>query len=192
MTAAARQREGQTALGTLVAHPLRCQLLTRFADRTASTVELAHEMGTDVKVLSYHVRVLAHAGAIEQVRVRRVRGSVETFYRATSLPRFDVAGFAQLSGAERRAFAQHIFSLSAANAAASIEAGTMFERPDGHISRVPLRVDDEGWRKLLAVFDRVLEQVLEIKEESELRLTSGEEEATSVVSFATFFEMPSG
>jgi DNA-binding transcriptional ArsR family regulator len=190
MTAAARRRERQTALGALVAHPLRSELLTRFADRTASTVELANELGVDLKNLSYHVRALARAGAIEPVRERRVRGSVETFYRATSLPHFDTEGFAQLTGDQRRAFAQHILSLSAANAAASIEAGTLFERPDGHISRVPLRVDEEGWQKLLVAFDRLLDEVLEIKEESELRLAAGSEEATSVVSFATFFEMP--
>jgi tRNA dimethylallyltransferase len=53
---------------------LRCNLLLRFADRTASTTELAHELKVDVKLLSYHVRTLVAAGAIEQVRRAQAAG----------------------------------------------------------------------------------------------------------------------
>lgn len=190
MAVAAKRRKADPTLGALVAHPLRCNLLLRFADRTASSVELAHEMRVELSNVSYHVRALLKAGAIEEVSQRQVRGSVETFYRATSSPWFDYEEFAALSGDERRAFAQQVYSLATAAAAASIEAGTLFERADGHISRVPLRVDEEGWSKLLPIFDRMLEEVLEVKEESELRLAASGEEAQSVVAFATFFEMP--
>lgn len=188
--AAARRKSDMTAMGALVGHSLRCRIWTRFAERTASTTELARELREDVPAVSYHVRLLADAGVIEEVSSRRVRGATETFYRATQWPRFDYEGFAALSRAERRAFAEEAFLLAAANFATATETGTLFNRASGHISRVPLRVDEEGWAKLAEIFDRVLEEVLEVKEEAELRLTEDARQPIPVVSFSTFFEMP--
>src|SRR3954451_8230913 len=65
----------------LLGHPLRQRLLGAFGDRTASPKELSDEFGENLARLSYHVKVLADAGAIELIRTARRRGATEHFYR---------------------------------------------------------------------------------------------------------------
>jgi len=67
-----------------LAHPLRRRILrAMIADRgEASPRELASNLEQPLSRLSYHVRVLAHCGALEPTRTRRIRGSTQHFYRA--------------------------------------------------------------------------------------------------------------
>jgi DNA-binding transcriptional ArsR family regulator len=64
-------------------HPLRAAILNALADREASPVELAKEMGESLANVSYHVRELHKLGAVALVRQRQVRGAVEHTYIAT-------------------------------------------------------------------------------------------------------------
>jgi DNA-binding transcriptional ArsR family regulator len=65
-----------------VAHPLRARLLDRLDGAVASPSDLATEFGEPIGNVSYHVRILAKAGAIHQVDARPVRGAIEHFYTA--------------------------------------------------------------------------------------------------------------
>lgn len=49
-----------------------------------SPVELSRRLGIRLGTVAYHVRVLAHAGVLELVAERRVRGAVEHRYDVTS------------------------------------------------------------------------------------------------------------
>jgi DNA-binding transcriptional ArsR family regulator len=66
-----------------IAHPLRAAILNALADREASPIELAKEMGEPLPNVSYHVRALHKLGAVALVRQRHVRGAVEHTYTAT-------------------------------------------------------------------------------------------------------------
>jgi DNA-binding transcriptional ArsR family regulator len=65
-------------------HPLRRRILRAMADkRRISPRELADRLDESLSNVSYHVRVLAENGAIEEVDSRQVRGATQHFYRCT-------------------------------------------------------------------------------------------------------------
>jgi hypothetical protein len=83
-----------------------------------------------------------------------------------------------------------VFSLMTANATSAVEAGTFVKRPDLHITRVPMRVDDAGWAEMRDLFEKTLEGVFEIQEKCSDRLGKSDDAGIPIVAFNTFFEMP--
>jgi DNA-binding transcriptional ArsR family regulator len=180
------------ALGAIVAHPLRCRLLAILADRVASPNEIARELGMPVGDVSYHVRTLREAGAIELVEERPVRGSTEHFYRATSArgPLLTDDDYEHMTADERGDFARHAFQLAAADASVSLESRKFGERHDHHITRVPFAIDEKGWRELGELFRDTLARVLEIQSDSDARMAETGEHPIRGTAFSTFFETP--
>jgi DNA-binding transcriptional ArsR family regulator len=191
MKSAAVRRSPDATLGATVAHPLRCRCLAILADRVASPVEIARELGLEVSKVGYHVSALAEAGLIEEVGRRPVRGAVEHFYRAVVRPITTTEEEAELSIDKRLSFARTIWSLIAANATMAIQAGTLVERPEHHLTRVPVRVDEQGWSELAEAYMELYERVYEIQAASAERLgEQPEDPGVSVLSVLAFFETP--
>jgi DNA-binding transcriptional ArsR family regulator len=158
-------------------------------ERTASPAEMARELGLEVSKVGYHVTALAEAGLIEEIGQRPVRGAVEHFYRAVVRPITSDGDEAELTLEERTSFARTVWSLITANATTALEAGTLVERPDHHLTRVPLQVDEQGWSELSAAYMELYERVYEIQTDSAGRLGGAPEEpGISVLSVLTFFE----
>jgi DNA-binding transcriptional ArsR family regulator len=176
------------ALGAVVSHPVRCRLLTIFADRVASPSQAANQLGTTVGEISYHVRTLRDMGLIELVEERPVRGSTEHFYRATKKPMLADEDYAKMSVEERVDFARLTFQFAAADASVSLGSGKFGERHDHHISRVPFAIDEEGWAELVALYRDTLFRVLEIQQDANERLEATQERPIRGVAFSTFFE----
>jgi DNA-binding transcriptional ArsR family regulator len=152
-------------------------------------VEIARQLGLEVSNVGYHVTALAEAGLIEEVGQRPVRGAVEHFYKAVVRPITSDEEEEDLTYEERMSFARTIWSLIAANATTALEAGTLVERPDHHLTRVPLQVDDQGWSELSAAYMELYERVYEIQTDSAGRLgATPEEPGISVLSVLAFFE----
>lgn len=64
-------------------HPLRRRILRAYLDgrfQTASSTQLADEMGMPLGNIAYHVKTLARLGVLELVRREKVRGAEERFY----------------------------------------------------------------------------------------------------------------
>jgi DNA-binding transcriptional ArsR family regulator len=191
MTQETAAKKSGTALGAAISHPVRARALTIMADRVASSVEIARELGIELSQVSYHVRALREQGLIEEVRSRPVRGSIERFYRATVKPFISPEEEAEMTLDERIVFARVIFSVFGANAATSLAAGTMVERTDHFATRVPLRVDEQGWSDLHAAYDELFGRVDEIQAESAERLgRTPDDPGIPTISFLSFFEMP--
>jgi len=176
------------ALGAIVAHPIRCRLLTIFAERSASPTELAQDLGIPVGDVSYHVRTLREAGVIELVAERPVRGSTEHFYRASFKPYLDIDGYESMSVEDRVNFGRTIFQIAAADASVALESGKFVERIDHHVTRVPFAVDEAGWKQLAQLFQSTLERVFEIQSESDARLAKSGEEPIYGTAFQSLFE----
>jgi DNA-binding transcriptional ArsR family regulator len=191
MTTASTRRSPQATLGATVAHPLRCRCLAILADRVASPAEIARELGLEVSNVGYHVTALAEAGLIEEVGQRPVRGAVEHFYRAVVRPITNSEEEAELPLAERKSFARTTWSLIAANATTALEADTLVERSDHHLTRVPLRVDERGWSEMAEAYMELYERVYEIQADSAERLGKNPDDpGISVLSVQAFFETP--
>jgi DNA-binding transcriptional ArsR family regulator len=75
-----------------LAHPIRLEVLTMTESVPISASEAAVALGEPLGTVAYHFRVLHTAGLIELVSTERRRGSVESFYQATS------SGWAEFAG----------------------------------------------------------------------------------------------
>jgi DNA-binding transcriptional ArsR family regulator len=157
----------------------------------ASPAEIARELGLEVSNVGYHVTALAEAGLIEEVGQRPVRGAVEHFYRAVVRPITSAEEEAELSIAERLSFARTIWSLIAANATTALEAGTVVKRPEHHLTRVPIHVDEQGWSELSDAYMELYERVYSIQAGAAERLGGDPDDpGISVLSVLAFFETP--
>jgi DNA-binding transcriptional ArsR family regulator len=78
---------GDQALLSILQHPLRRELLKLYVEggEMRSPKELTLPTNRPISNVGYHVRVLAEKGAIELITVEPRRGSIEHFYKATSL-----------------------------------------------------------------------------------------------------------
>ncbi|HEX4668387.1 MAG TPA: winged helix-turn-helix domain-containing protein [Solirubrobacterales bacterium] len=181
----------ESTLGAIVAHPLRAKCLTILSDHTASPNELAKDLGEDVGNVSYHVKQLLKMGAIELASERPVRGAVEHFYRAIKRPLMSDDEYAGLSVEERLRFARLGLQFSVADAATAIEAKTFTQRHDHYLTRLPLTVDEEGWKELNEVYAEAFRRTVEVEAASAERMSKDPEAAgipARVISM--FFEMP--
>ena len=157
-------------MGSVVAHPVRCLALSILGEREASPAQIARECGLEVSKVGYHVTALAEAGLVEEVRHRQVRGAVEHFYRAVARPQVTIEEYEDLAPEERQSFIRTIWSMATANATTALEDGSMVERADHHVTRVPVRVDEQGWKELTEAYMGLFERVYEIHAESAERL----------------------
>lgn len=191
MKSAAIRRSPDATLGAAIAHPLRCRCLAILADRVASPVEIARELRLEVSNVGYHVGALADAGLIEEVGQRPVRGAVEHFYRAVVRPLTSIEDEEALTLDKRLSFAKTIWSLITANATTALQSGVLVERPEHHLTRVPLRVDEQGWEELAVAYMELYERVYEIQADAAQRLgDEPEDPGISVLSVLAFFETP--
>src|SRR5215475_530003 len=114
----------ETTLAAIVAHPTRARCFSILAERTASPVEIAQEIGKDVGHVGYHVRKLQQLELIELVQERPVRGAVEHFYRAIERPVVREEEFAEQSIPEREIFTRYILQLHVADIARAMDEHT--------------------------------------------------------------------
>jgi DNA-binding transcriptional ArsR family regulator len=180
----------EMTLAAIVAHPTRARSFLILAERTASPVEIAKEIGKDVGHVGYHVRKLQQLDLIELVDERPVRGAVEHFYRAIERPVVDEEEFAAQSLEEREVFTRAILQLHVADIARAMDEHTFDSRPSRVIVRMPMLVDEEGFAELADAHAELYERTLDIQAKSAERMTASKEEAIPTVTNSMFFETP--
>jgi DNA-binding transcriptional ArsR family regulator len=74
-----------------LAHPIRLHILSVAETEDISASEVAVALSEPLGVVAYHFRVLHTAGLIELVGTERRRGSIQSFYRATTSGWSDLA-----------------------------------------------------------------------------------------------------
>jgi DNA-binding transcriptional ArsR family regulator len=180
----------EATLAAIVAHPTRVRCFSILAERTASPVEIAGEIGKDVGHVGYHVRKLQEMNLIELVDERPVRGAVEHFYRAIVRP-FVVEGeFADQPVEQREIFTRHILQLHVTDVARAMDEHTFDERPNRWLIRTPLVVDEEGFDELSALHAEIYERTLDIQARSDERRTGTDDGGIPTMSTTMFFETP--
>lgn len=180
----------ERTLAAIVAHPTRVRAFTILAERTASPVEIAQEIGKDVGHVGYHVRKLQQLNLIELVDEKPVRGAVEHFYRAIARPLITTEEFAALSLDEREAMTRYLLQLHVTDISRALDQHTMDARPDRWLVRLPLVVDEDGFEELSALYAEMYERTLDIQMRSDERRTGTDDEGIQAMSTNMFFEMP--
>ena len=180
----------ETTLAAIVAHPTRARCFSILAERTASPVEIAQEIGKDVGHVGYHVRKLQELNLIELVDERPVRGAVEHFYRAIVRPSVVEEAFADQPQEQREIFTGHILQLHVTDIARAMDEHKFDERPNRWLVRLPMVVDEDGFDELAALHAEVYERTLDIQARSDERRTGTDDEGIQTMSTNMFFEMP--
>jgi DNA-binding transcriptional ArsR family regulator len=147
-----------------LSHPLRMRIMAMLGERTSSPARLAALLGERTNVVSYHVKLLHELGMAELVDVRRGRGGEEHFYAVRRHPTFSDEAWANLAPEDRLRMAGAMLRQIGAYVSRSALAGG-FERPEMHMSRTPIRVDEPGWRALAGAARDWLGAVEEIERE---------------------------
>jgi DNA-binding transcriptional ArsR family regulator len=158
-----------------LAHPLRVQILAVLQDRTASPSDLAEELKAPLGNVSYHVRILAKLDLLKLVRKRQRRGAIEHLYRANGRVRVSDRAWGQVPGIVKTAMVDATLEQVGRYVEQSASMGG-FERPEAHIIRQPMRLDQKGWEELSAAVAELLQRANEIERESQERLKGAEHE----------------
>ena len=173
-----------------LAHPLRTRILGLLEGRTASPSELALELDAPLGVVSYHVRRLTAFGFVKLVRRVPRRGAVEHYYTATSRPRITNQAWASVPALVKQATIGSMLNQVGSSVSSAAAVGG-FDAPEAHLTRSPLRVDEQGWQLLARELDSLTERIAQIEAESRERLTGSDGSAPREASVVLMlFESP--
>jgi DNA-binding transcriptional ArsR family regulator len=191
MASVKESRPLDATLGAIVSHPLRTRCLVILSERVASPTEIASELDEDVGTIAYHVKVLERCNCIELVDTAQRRGATEHYYRGILKPHLSDDDYLDLSLEERLQYARVILQFSLADAAISLDATTFGRRSDHHLSRVPVTIDEEGWKEIRDIYAEALQRTLDVQTASSERM-AGETDSKPVHArvVTMVFEMP--
>lgn len=170
-----------------LAHPLRVQILEFLTDRVASPNLIANELESGLSDVAYHTRALDRYGALELVDTAQRRGATEHFYKAT--PGAFVGGppWRKVPRSIRGGVSAATLQTFLDKAIAALEAGTLDGRDDTIFRWMPLHLDEEGWREVVAIMEEATKLMLAAHVRSQDRLReSGGGVVSTVAGMAAF------
>src|SRR4051794_4895110 len=165
----ATSRQLDERLAKALSHPLRQRILRRLNEGgVRSPNELSRELGDPLGNVSYHVRILRELDCVELVRTEQRRGALEHYYKATAQPWLDDKQWARLPAAFRRKTLGRTLSEILEAASDASQTGG-FDDPGATVARVPLDLDEQGWRDLVKLLNDTLDAAVKIQAESQDR-----------------------
>jgi DNA-binding transcriptional ArsR family regulator len=153
----AAQRAYEAQMVRAAAHPVRARALSMMAERPTSPKEVAEAVEMPIGNALYHIKALEKGGLALLVEEKKRGGATEHFYIATNL---DDEETARVEPRHRQLLAKMTLHRLIGDAAQAVESGTWISRPETHFSRVPLYLDEEGWREIGDICTRALDQIL--------------------------------
>ena len=118
--------------------------------------------------MAYHVRTLHQLDLLKLVGTRQRRGATEHMYAAVARPSFSDDAWAAMEPVAKQRLLSSMLRQIGEYANGSAAAGG-FDRDDANISRIALKLDERGWKKLAAASKKWLAEVQ--------RIEAGREEA---------------
>lgn len=160
---------GDARLVRALAHPLRIRILGILENRVASPSGIAAELGVPTANVSYHVRMLRGYGLIKLVRRQQRRGAVEHYYEAVGRIGISDRAWSQVPDAVQEAMVgATLRQVSDYVNSAALAGG--FKRPETHVTRTPMVLDESGLKQLSEELMAFYERARAIAEESERRV----------------------
>ena len=177
-------------LAKALSHPMRTRILAILNERVASPNEISEVIDERLPNVSYHVRALQDLGCIELVSTAQRRGAIEHYYRAVVRPFFTDRDWKKLPQSGRQAVSDVALQMIWADVSDAIKSGTFEARPDRHLTRSVLDVDEAGWKELHDLLDRTLRETEEIQARSADRIKKSGDDAVSTRVVMMHFESP--
>jgi hypothetical protein len=174
-------------------HPIQIEALTILTEQVASPKEVAVKLKlTPAKAgyVSGHIKELEKRGLAELARLEPRRGAIEHFYRAIKPLVVTDEDASKMSFEERLILSAWIINRISDDFLMAVEAGTIDECTDRHLSRFPLCLDEQGYQDLNEAYGRSFHRTLEIKTDCEERLLASGEEGKPFSAMLACFPMP--
>jgi DNA-binding transcriptional ArsR family regulator len=171
-----------------VAHPLRIRILEALTDHVASPNSLAERLETDLSGVAYHTRELDRLGALELVDTGQVRGAIEHFYKATPRAFVGDPGWRKVPPSLLSGVSAATLQTFLDKAIAALAAGTLDGRDDTVFRWMPITLDEEGWKEIVAIMEEATKLMLaaHVRSQDRLNDTQGKGAVSAVVGQAAF------
>jgi hypothetical protein len=152
----------------------RAQILILLNERVASRPEICKELGVSFNKVRHEMEVLKKTKPplIELVYEKPVRGTVEKFYKATTLAYVDPSEWPGVPDAVKSGMRGSLLDILVDDAVAAVKDGIFDSLKGAHMSWTPMILDEEGWEDLVAILYRALEELIGVKEDSAERLSA--------------------
>jgi DNA-binding transcriptional ArsR family regulator len=177
-------------LAKALSHPMRTRILAILNERVASPNEISEMIDERLPNVSYHVRALLELGCVELVSTAQRRGAIEHYYRAVVRPFFTDRDWKKLPQSGRQAVSDVALQMIWEDVSSAIRGGTFEARPDRHLSRSALELDEAGWKELTELLGSALEEAEKIEKRSAERLKENDPKAVPVRVVMMHFESP--
>jgi DNA-binding transcriptional ArsR family regulator len=177
-------------LAKALSHPMRTRILAILNERVASPNEISEMIDERLPNVSYHVRALLELGCVELVSTAQRRGAIEHYYRAVVRPFFTDRDWKKLPQSGRQAVSDVALQMIWEDVSSAIRGGTFEARPDRHLSRTVLELDEAGWKELTELLRSALEETEKIEKRSAERLKENDWTAVPVRVVMMHFESP--
>lgn len=162
-------------LAKALEHPIRIEILAVLREGPSSPTRIQRELeNVSLNLVSHHMKVLKEIGCVELAETVSRRGAKEHIYRLARSPIIDDESWDELPPKMRMPIMATVLRLISDDLARSIGTGLLDEAPDIHLTRSTLKLDREGWKEVVALLTRTLEEVIEIDSKSSKRLEAAE------------------
>jgi AcrR family transcriptional regulator len=166
--------ESEPAPRTPVRAPTKWNVIMLLATRSVSADELAEQLEMTPAAVTELLEGLEAAEQVERIRPRGPDGPVEWTNRK-NLRQLESEDLEVLEIEERRKLTAGLLDSVRGDLDLAEASGVVIERPDQHITRLQLAVDQQGWEELAALHRSAFEATRLIQEQSRRRLRdSGE------------------
>ena len=181
-------------MAKLMADELRMKIVLELNMRDMSPKEFFEEFGGgSLPRVCRAFDLLVEYGWLYLVKTEtggRRRGAVEHFYRATKPAVFYNDVWGPLPQTAKEMISGGVFEELVARVKAAMDAGTIDAREDRHFSWMPLRLDLEGWKNVIAKIDALFRWLFKEQEEANLRMAKTGDKPISMTVALAAFESP--
>ena len=175
-----------------VSNPTRVDILKDLLERgPSSPSKIARRLDhVSVNLVSHHIKVLRELGCVEIFEEVKHGGRTERFYRATKRHFFSTPEWEAMDPSDSNPITLDILRLISEDVETALVADSFDRIRNNHLSRIPLRVDREGWGEIVQSLGRALEEAEEAGRRSLERAGDPGEELLDVRVALMQFLMP--
>jgi AcrR family transcriptional regulator len=166
---------------------LASRILAILGNRTATLEQIADEL--DAPADAVHKTIDELLKEDQAIVVAEGGSGGDTVYR-TEEHWVKPVEWEQTGLAERQQLSRQVEELISGDIDLALDTGTFDARIDRHMSRVPLLVDERGWRELASIHTRAFEASLEVRVKAMDRLRESGGEPIDARSVQLLFEVP--
>jgi DNA-binding transcriptional ArsR family regulator len=165
------REDEEVRLARAMGHPRRVAIVECLnANGPMAPSELAEWLDADLSNLSYHVRVLAKTGLVEEAgQEPGIRGRPKTTYRATARAMFSDSAWSSLSPTTKAGISATSFQVLSNRVSDALLSGTFDSKDSRHLSVSTIAVDEEGWQEASELLASVFHRIEELEGEAQDR-----------------------